>query len=138
MPLCFCPRMPVVFCRWLGGSSSVNQQNQGASTEITESAKCYYHRVLKIHSRAPQSQLTGAARNERLKRALELIIFLGFSTILILIATAKYQPNEMIRKYRISLSSLELKHSHCTIFVFHRFQPKNHVIQWSHTVVDIF
>ena len=132
MPLYFCPRMPVVFCRWLGGSSSVNQQNQGASTEITESAKCYYHRVLKIHSRAPQSQLAGAALNERLKRALELIIFLGFfHNSYTFAATATYQPNEMIRKYRISLSSLELKHSRCTIFVFRRFQPKNPVIQCS-------
>ena len=87
---------------------------------------------LKIHSRAPHSQLAGAALNERLKRALELIIFLGFfHNSYTFAATATDQSNEMIRKYRISLSSLELKHSRCTIFVFRRFQPKNPVIQCS-------
>ena len=115
MPLCFCPRVPVVFCRWLGGSSSVNQQNQGASTEITESAKCYYHRVFENPQQSPSaSQLAGAALNERLKQALELIvIFLRIfpEFFLYLPPTSTQEPNEMIRKYRISLSSLELKHS---------------------------
>ena len=37
-------------CLWWLEGSSVNQQNQGASTEITESAKCYYHRILKIYT----------------------------------------------------------------------------------------